>query len=97
MMQMPGHPSLCAGKTATLTPCSPLGTCALSDLKYAHSHTTAFPVCPPSLQEWGVDLSQHQQPNPATKAYVDWVHAIAQDPKQVNCKLLAVPIFYYWI
>lgn len=44
-----------------------------------------------------MDLSQHQQPNPATKAYVDWVHAIAQDPKQVNCKLLAVPVFYYWI
>ena len=37
------------------------------------------------LQEWGVDLSQHQQPNPATKAYVDWVHAIAQDPQQVRC------------
>ncbi|KAI7844451.1 hypothetical protein COHA_001955 [Chlorella ohadii] len=34
--------------------------------------------------EWGVDLSQHQQPNPATRAYVDWVHAIAQDPKQAR-------------
>jgi len=36
------------------------------------------------VQEWGVDLSQHQQPNPATRAYVDWVHSIAQDPKQAR-------------
>ena len=36
-----------------------------------------------------MDLSQHQQPNPATRAYVDWVHSIAQDPKQASmCALL---------
>ncbi|KAL4419962.1 hypothetical protein ABPG75_007060 [Micractinium tetrahymenae] len=32
--------------------------------------------------EWGVDLSQHQQPLPATRAYIEWLHAIASDPQQ---------------
>ncbi|PSC75207.1 thiamine biosynthetic bifunctional enzyme chloroplastic isoform D [Micractinium conductrix] len=32
--------------------------------------------------EWGVELSVHQQPNPATKAYVEWVHTVAANPKQ---------------
>ncbi|PRW33704.1 family transcriptional regulator [Chlorella sorokiniana] len=42
--------------------------------------------------EWGVDLSQHQQPNPATRAYVDWVHAIAQDPKQGVAGILSAMV-----
>ena len=35
-------------------------------------------------QEWGVELSVHQQPNPATKAYVEWVHTVAANPKQAR-------------
>ena len=31
-----------------------------------------------------MDLSQHQQPNAATRAYVEWVHGIAQDAAQVG-------------
>ncbi len=42
------------------------------------------PFPPPPPQEWGVDLSQHQQPLPATKAYVDWLHAVASDPQQAR-------------
>ena len=45
-----------------------------------------------------MDLSRHQQPNAATRTYVDFVHSIVRDPKQVGagwggwveCRQLAV-------
>ena len=51
----------------------------------------ALPLLPPCCwrwQEWGVDLSRHQEPLPATLAYTDWVHAIATDPSVVSASPL---------
>ena len=44
------------------------------------------------LQEWGVDLGEHEKPNRATRSYLNYVHGIANDPSEVRrraCKARA--------
>ncbi|EFN53733.1 hypothetical protein CHLNCDRAFT_58425 [Chlorella variabilis] len=48
--------------------------------------------CGEAWVEWGVDLSRHQQPNPATRAYVDFLHKVAADPRQGVAAILAAMV-----
>ena len=36
------------------------------------------------LQEWGVNLKEHEKPSRATLAYLNYIHAIAANPAEVG-------------
>lgn len=62
----------------------------------AFAHRPPPAARPGSPQEWGVDLSEHQQPSAATLAYVGWLQSVAQDPKQVGTGRVVRPALTAW-